>query len=300
MNKRRRFYRRRHNPLAKILPMFILITTLGGYGAYKYKDKIGDIVDIKDTFKITSNNDEGDEVFTSDELDLPKENKEVKVKEEKETTKESKKESSLITINKWKIYSVQVGALTDKAKIKAIQDKLLESKTPFCMVENKGVSKIYTYSFVDENSARKYVDDIKVNFEDAFLSTTELPVMSFEYTEKYEYMKSVSQDLNKLISSFEEESKFWSENKENEFDEQKYKEILNKRKLIVQSLDKGIKDINYKDLGKFKESLSAYNKTLGETIESSLDNTDPSKTYVNQSLYISSMFGYFTFINSIQ
>lgn len=303
MNKRRGFNRRRSNPLAKMLPVFIIITSLGGYTAYKYKDEIGGIVNIKDVFSITSKKD--DEVFTADELGLgsgdekneAKEDEKTEVKEEKETTKN---ESSLITINDWKIYSVQVGALTDKEKIKTIQEKLLKDKTPFCMVENKGVSKIYTYSFVDENSTREYLDIVKTDFTDAFLSTTELPVMSFEYTKKYEYMKSVSEDLNKLILNFNDESKFWSQSKDGEFDFEKYKGILDNRKAITESLDKGIKEIDYKDLGKFKESLELYNNSLEETIDSSLKLNDVEKTYINQSLFISSMFGYFTFINSIQ
>jgi hypothetical protein len=301
MNKRRGFYRRKSNPLARILPMFIIITSLGGYTAYKYKDKIGEIVDIKDVFSITSK-DKDDEVFTAEDLGL--EDKKADEKEEEKEKVEDKEtikaESSLITINEWKIYSVQVGALTDKTKIKTIQDKLLKDKTPFCIVEDKGVSKIYTYSFVDENSTRKHLENIKGNFTDAFLSTTELPVMSFEYTKKYEYMKAVSEDLNKLISNFEAESKFWSENKAGEFDFEKYKGILDNRKAITESLDKGIKEIDYKDLGKFKDSLELYNKSLKETIDSSLKSNDATKTYINQSLFISSMFGYFTFINSIQ
>ena len=300
MNKRRRFYRRKSNPLAKILPIFLIITSLGGYTVYKYKDKINEIIDIKDVFNITSKDD--DDIFTADELDLDSGDKEeVKEDEKKEDEKEtSKQESELMEISEWKIFAVQVGALTDEGQIKSMQDKLLKDKIPFCIVDNKGVSKIYTYSFVDENDTRKYLDSTKKVFPDAFLSTTELPVMSFQYTKKYEYMKSVSDDLNKLISNFEEESKFWSEKKDGEFNFEKYKVILENRKAITDSLDKGIKNINYKDLGKFKESLELYNNSLKETVDSSLKLNDKEKTHINQSLFISSMFGYFTFINSIQ
>lgn len=298
MNKKRNIYRgvkrKRNKNINIVLPIILGGVILGGYGIYKISD-----TDILKDINIFPNKKETAESYSYDDV------KEVIKSDDKNTNNsntdntEKNTDVNIATINPYKVYTIQVGALTDESKINSTQAKLLEEKIPFAIIEVDGVSKIQTYAYSDETSARENLDTIKSYFPDAFLSKIEIPVMSFEYTQKYDYIKEISDEINKLIINFEEESNFWKKNKQTVMFSE-YDKIIEDRNSIIENLSKSIEKIDYEALNLFKENLNIYIKSLKSNIDVSKKASKDNDEIVCQSLLISSIQGYFNFINSLQ
>ena len=63
------------------------------------------------------------------------------------------------------------------------------------------------------------------------MTKLEIPVLSLEYTDEYSYIKSISDNLNSLLKSYEKESTYINENRDN-LDSTKYKAILSEEKIL--------------------------------------------------------------------
>ena len=199
----------------------------------------------------------------------------------------------------WNIYTIQVASVKDDKDMNKIEAQLVENKIPFSVVEIDGARKVQTYAFFNKDVTRTHIEQIKTVFPDAFISQMEAPVLSLEYTSKYSYIANISDELNNLIKNFEEESKFWSTNKEN-IDLKEYNTLLTNRKQIISDIQKEADKIDYSKMNVFKDNLIKYTKDVNEKIDMSSKAANEQNYNMSKSLYLSSMQGYFSFINSIR
>ncbi|MBO3445684.1 hypothetical protein [Clostridium sp. CCUG 7971] len=320
MNKRRTIYRgfnkRRKTRVIKIAAIGMSICLIGGYAYIKAKDmkvftklssKVSLLTDKIPSFsldnfkfekpKVTSSGDISKELEAiQKEKSKEVENKNEKV--EKQSQSEVSEDIKLAIIEGWNLHTVQVASVENDNDIPKIEKQLTDNKIPFSVVEIDGLKKVQTYAFFDQESTRSHMDEVKKVFPDAFLSQMKVPLLSLEYTNKYSYVEDISKQLNNLISNFKEESKFWASNKE-KVDLSEYNNILTSRRKIIEDIKKETDKIDYSNMDVFKQNLVKYLNDMDEKITMASKAANEQNYYVSESLYLSSMQGYFSFINSI-
>ena len=203
------------------------------------------------------------------------------------------------TVTNWDMYSIQIAAINNEEDINEIQSKLANSNIPFSIVEIDGVKKVQTYVSMDEDESRKYLELVKEQFSDAFVTKLEVPLVRLDYTDKYAYVEEICKELNNLINNFKEESEFWIKNNEI-VDIKEYKSIQENRASILDNIEKQGKKINYDGMNAFKENLLNYASSMNDKSKESLKMIEDENYYVAKSLFMSSMQGYYSFINSIK
>lgn len=324
MNKRRRIYRgfnkRHHAQKVKVVTTILCLCVIGGYGYTKVKDTkiLNNFKQISIPFeKISFLNkfkQNKSKVITSKDLEnelsnISKENektvetssdKKIK-KDEDKKVQEKKEDVKLAIIDGWSVYNIQAASLdkADDTKLEKIEEKLTDNKIPFSVVEMDKLKKVQTYSNFDKEVTRKNLDEVRKIFPDAFVAEMKVPTLSLEYTNKYKEVDSISKELNKLITSFKEESEFWIKNTK-KADLEKYNQILTNRKKIVESVSEYTEKIQYSEMNLFKENLVRYTKDVNEKIDKASKSANEEQYYISQSLLTSSMQGYFSFIESIK
>ncbi|MEG1310967.1 MAG: hypothetical protein RR942_07845 [Romboutsia sp.] len=318
MNKRKTIYKgfnkRRKTKVIKIAALGISVCLICSYTYIKVKDMniLSSLGNKIESFKLDkthldklklneSNITNSDDIAKElEELELQK-NKDIEVnndKGEEQSKIEITEDIKLAKIEGWNIYTVQVASVENNADMPKIESQLMESKIPFSVVEIDGLKKVQTYAFFNKETTRNYIDEVKKVFPDAFLSQMKIPVLSLEYTNKYSYVEDISKQLNNLILNFEEESKFWESNKE-KVDLSEYNTILTNRKKIIKEAKKETDKIDYSKMSVFKENLVKYLDDIDEKILLASKAANEDNYYISESLYLSSMQGYFSFINSI-
>ena len=314
MNKRKTIYRgfnkRRKINTIKIISITASLCLIGGYGYIKAKDSniIGNLSEKISFLKLDNFFSKKDEFLSYKDYGLQgdeiNKDAEVEKKAEKEVgdkviNKESSEVVKVAKIDGWNIYTIQVASVEGDKDMDKIEAQLVENKIPFSVVEIDGAKKVQTYAFFDKDMTRTHIEEIKTVFPDAFISQMEAPVLSLEYTSKYSYIGNISDELNNLIKNFEEESKFWSTNKEN-IDLKEYNTLLTNRKQIISDIQKEADKIDYSKMNVFKDNLIKYTKDVNEKIDMSSKAANEQNYNTSESLYLSSMQGYFLFINSIR
>lgn len=225
--------------------------------------------------------------------------KEVKEKPAQKETKEKSEDVKVAVVDSWNIYSIQVASVKNDKDMNKVETKLIENKIPFSAVEMDEAKKVQTYASFDKEVTKTHMEQLKNIFPDAFVSEMKVPVLSLEYTSKYSYIENISKDLKTLIKNFEEESKFWAANKE-DIDLKAYNNILTDRKQIISSIEKEANKIDYSNMNVFKDNLMKYTKDVNDKIEVSSKAANEKNYNISESLYLSSMQGYFSFINSMK
>ena len=124
-------------------------------------------------------------------------------------------------------------------------------------------------------------------------------MLGLQYTDKYSYVEEICNELNNLISNFKEESKIWDKG-EKSLNKEEYKNIINARLDIVGNLEKSSKKINYEGMIGFKENIIKYTTSVKEKSKASLKSIENDEYYIGESLFISSIQGYYSFIKSIK
>jgi len=314
MNKRKTIYRgfnkRRKTNTIKIISITASLCLIGGYGYIKVKDSniIGSLSEKTLSLKLDNFFSKKDEFLSYKDYGLQEEKinegAEVEKKGEKEVgdkviNEESSEVVKVAKTDGWNIYTIQVASVEDDKDMDKIEAQLVENKIPFSVVEIDGAKKVQTYVFFDKDVTRTHIEEIKTVFPDAFISQMEAPVLSLEYTSKYSYIGNISDELNNLIKNFEKESKFWSTNKEN-IDLKEYNTLLTNRKQIISDIQKEADKIDYSKMNVFKDNLIKYTKDVNEKIDMSSKAANEQNYNTSESLYLSSMQGYFSFINSIR
>lgn len=323
MNRRKKIYRgfNRRNKVnqarvASVIILLLVAGLAGGYGYIKFKDidvvekfssgsskviaNITSKLPFLDKLSFLDKSDSG--VITSD--DISKELGELgKESDEKEDVESSNVEEvddiKLAKTDGWNFYTIQVASVQDDKELTKIKTELNEKKIPCSIVEVDGMKKVQTYSFFEKEDTRTYLEEVKAVYPDAFLSEMKIPMLSLEYTSKYEYVGEISSQLNKLITNFKDESEFWKKNKEN-VNKEEYNKILTSRSDIIKVIEKEVEKIDYSGMESFKDSLSKYINDVNENITQSSKAANEEQYYISKANYVSCMQGYFSFINIIK
>ena len=305
INKRRYkgFNKRRNIPKIRVFTIILSASIIGGYGYIKLKDK-----DILNNFSIVKNiGDKFDNISLKNILKI--ENKSTTdeynyedVSKEIEALNENDEEATgvqVATIDAMNVYIVQVASIGGNQDLKSIEEKLKSNKIPYSVVEVDGVEKVQAYYSFDESVTRSNLDSARKVFSDAFVSELKIPVLSLEYTSKYSYISDISTEINNLIKSFKEECDFWQANKESINIEQ-YNKILTNRVEIVDKIKQNAEKIDYKQMDIFKDNLIEYAKNIQSNTSEASKNANEDNLHLSQGLLLSSIQGYYSFINSIK
>ena len=312
MNKRKTIYKsfnkRRKMKSLKFISAVICICLLGGITVTKLKDvnilnKISQKIN-KSISSINLLNNNKIEQISYDDISKELDKVQVEKEKDKEVLKEENQAKTdedikVAVIDGLDIYTIQVASVENENDIPKIETSLNENKIPFSTVEIDGLKKIQTYASFEQDSVRNYIEEVRKVFPDAFVSQIKIPVLSLEYTQKYSYVEGISNKLNELIKNFEEESKFWESNKEN-IDIQLYTNILNSRANILSDIKNEANKIDYSNMKVFKDNLIKYTDETNNKINISLKAINEKDYNISKSLYLSSIQGYFLFINSIK
>lgn len=315
MNRRKKIYRgfnrrSRFNKVnfTAVIVVFLGISLAGGFAYIKIKDiniaeKISNSKIVSSiTSKMSFLNKSNSNIITAD--DISKELDEMKEGSEEDKDVESSnieavEDSKTAKTDGWDFYTIQVASVQDDKELESIKSELSKNKIPCSVVEVDGMKKVQTYSFFDKDTTREYLDVVKAIYPDAFLSEMKTPMLALEYTTKYEYVGEISNQLNKLITNFEEESNFWKKSKEN-VNKEEYNQILTNRSNIIQSIENEVDKIDYSGMEGFKTNLSKYISDVNENITQSSKGANEDNYHISQGSFVSCMQGYFSFINIIK
>ena len=216
---------------------------------------------------------------------------------EKSGVDEKQENSKVATVNEMIVYTIQVASLEDKKDLKKIEEFMDEYKIPSSSVDIENSKKIQVYSSFNESKVRSNLENTKRYFSDAFITKIDVPMLSLEYTNSYYYMKDIANDLNDLIGNYQNECKYWDENKNNL---ELYNKILTNRKTILENLKKNTQKIDYKKMDKFKNNLISYIDDCQNNILISSKNANENKGYISQSLLLSAIQKYYIFVESMK
>jgi hypothetical protein len=298
MNRRKRMYPRRNKiNIGEVIVSLVMIVGMVFAGKYVYNNF--ENINIKSflskqinsiTARIDALKDEP-QYITADDISEELENLDEEVINLEED------DVKLASINGWSFYTIQVAAISDDEELKQVESILNTNKIANSTVEVDGTKKVQTYAYFDEATTRGFLEEIRIIYPDAFVSETKIPMLSIEYTNKYDYVGEISQNLNELIKSFEEESIFWENNNVNV---QEYNKILTSRSEIITKIETEAKKIDYEGMENFKEGLIKYVNGINEEITNSSKAYNEENYYISKSSFISCMQGYFSFINLIQ
>ena len=302
LNKRRKFHFR------KFITILLCIILIVGYTYKKIKlDEVFKNVNISNSLysvvdKLYFWKNPGVEMFNLSSKDIKKSDTTSNKTQEKSDNKSqsnSQANTEVAVVEGIDVYLIQVGSFDNDQKIKDVKSKLEENKIPNSTVEIDKVNKLQAYVSFKESDIRSKLENTKQKFNDAFLTKLEIPVLSLEYTEEYSYIKSISDNLNSLLKSYEKESTYINENRDN-LDSTKYKAILSEREDIIDKLENEVNKIDYNELEYFKTNLLSYTSQIRNNISNYGDTIDTSNEYKYESLLISSIQEYYEFINKIK
>ena len=302
LNKRRKFHFR------KFITILLCIILIVGYTYKKIKlDEVFKDVNISNSLysvvdKLYFWKNPGVEMFNLSSKDIKKsDNTSNKTQEKSDNKSQSNSQANteVAVVEGIDVYLIQVGSFDNDQKIKDVKSKLEENKIPNSTVEIDKVNKLQAYVSFKESDIRSKLENTKQIFNDAFLTKLEIPVLSLEYTEEYSYIKSISDNLNSLLKSYEKESTYINENRDN-LDSTKYKAILSEREDIIDKLENEVNKIDYNELEYFKTNLLSYTSQIRNNISNYGDTIDTSNEYKYESLLISSIQEYYEFINKIK
>lgn len=310
MNKRRTIYKgfnkRRKHRMIKIYIIGASICLICGYGYIQFKnsnmfnsikEKVASI-ELKIPFlDLKKSNKNGLETFDYD--DISKEIDETKEENNEAKTDEVNEDVKVAKVKGWNVYTIQVASVEDKNEISEIEEVLSKEKVPFSTIEIDGVNKVQTYVSFDKESIRNYLESIRSLYPDAFLAEVKMPALSLEYTSKYSYLETISEQLGSLIDNFELESKLWTNSKDN-INLEEYNTILTNRKTIVENIEKEVEKIDYKGADVFKSNLITYLNNVDKNIEEASKSANEQNYNISEGIFLNSLQGYLAFINSIQ
>lgn len=304
MSKRRTIYKgfnkRRKNRIIKIYIIGASICLICGYGFMQFKNsKIFNSIkenvasiELKLPF-FNSKKSDNNRLETFEYNDISKEIDEIK-KENDEVNEDVK----VATVKGWNVYTIQVASVEDKNEISEIEAVLSKEKVPFSTIEIDGVNKVQTYVSFDKESIRNYLESIRTLYPDAFLAEVKMPVLSLEYTSKYSYLETISEQLSSLIDNFELESKLWTNSKDN-LNLKEYNTILTNRKTMIENIEKEVEQIDYEGADVFKSNLITYLNNVDRNIEEASKSANEQKYNISEGIFLNSLQGYLAFINSI-
>ncbi|MDY2735711.1 hypothetical protein [Intestinibacter sp.] len=299
LNKRRRFHFRKF--ITTVLCMALIIgyaykkievdKVLGNFNLF---EKMSFVVD-----KVCFWKDLDLQAFKLNSTDAKKSDKLLEQSEKEEESKNLSSNAKVAIVQGIDVYLIQVGSFDNDEDLKKIEEKLEQNKIPNSTLKIDGINKSQTYISFKEEDMRQALPVVKNLFNDAFITKLEIPVLSLEYTEEYSYIKNISDYMNSLLKSYEEEANYLNKNKSN-FDTEKYQNMMNERKEILNKLDNEVKKIDYKELDYFKNNLLSYTSQIKDNISNSEKIISSDNLYKYESFLISSVQMYYEFINQMK
>ena len=300
LNKRRRFNFRKFITVVLCMALIVWYSykKIGVDGVLKnfnLLEKMSFVVD-----KVCFWKDLDFDVFKLNSTDAKKsDNLYEQSQKDTESKNSSNNNAKVAVVDGIDVYLIQVGSFDNNEDLNKIEVKLEQNKMPSSTLKMDGVSKTQTYISFNEEDMRKQLPTVKNLFNDAFITKLEIPVLSLEYTDEYSYIKNISDYLNLLLKSYEEESNYLNENR-NSFDTIKYQNMMKERKEILNKLDNEVKKIDYKGLDYFKNNLLSYTSQIEDNILN-LDKIISSEDiYKYESILMYSVQMYYEFINQIK
>ena len=214
-----------------------------------------------------------------------------------EENKDSEENAKVASVNEMEIYAIQVASIENKNDLKKVEDVMEEYKFPSANMDLDNTKKVQVYASLKEDKVRENLEDTRTYFSDAFLTKIEIPMLSLQYTDSYSYMEDIAKGLNNLIENYKKESEYWDLGEKNL---ETYNEILTSRNTILDNLKKNTNKINYSKMDKFKENLISYIDEVEEKILISSKSANENKNYISQGALLSSIQGYYLFVNSMK
>ncbi|MBC6695953.1 hypothetical protein H9L25_04125 [Terrisporobacter mayombei] len=214
-----------------------------------------------------------------------------------EENKDSEENAKVASVNEMEIYTIQVASIENKNDLKKVEDVMEEYKFPSANMDLDNTKKVQVYASLKEDKVRENLEDTRTYFSDAFLTKIEIPMLSLQYTDSYSYMEDIAKGLNNLIENYKKESEYWDLGEKNL---ETYNEILTSRNTILDNLKKNTNKINYSKMDKFKENLISYIDEVEEKILISSKSANENKNYISQGALLSSIQGYYLFVNSMK
>lgn len=315
MNNKRRykgFNKRSKTTRIRVFTLILCMSLIGGYGYMELKDSklfnsgiFGNFnlvtnisekikgISIPNIFKVGKNSESEEYVYEDVSEELGKN------KDDEVSSIENTSDVQVATIDSMTIYTIQVASIGENQDLASVEDKLKTNKIPYSVVEVDGVEKVQTYYSFSESVTRSNLESARKIYSDAFISELEVPVLSLEYTSKYSYIEDISSELNNLISSYKDEAEFWEKSNES-IDLETYNNILTKRMDIVEKIQENAEKIDYTEMNTFKENLIKYAKNVNSNITQGSKDAKEGNSHLSQSLLLSSIQYYYSFINSIK
>lgn len=302
MSKRkfyRNFNKRRKFNATKGITVMLCICIIGSYAYINLKDKgISDkfeSVSVMSSIKNLSVWDGLKKLFNKSDVitssDISSELGDLK------ENKDSDEKSKVASINEIEIYTIQVASIENKNDLKKVEDVMQEYKFPSANMELDNTKKVQVYASLKEDKVRENLEDTRTYFSDAFLTKIEVPMLSLQYTDSYSYMEDIANGLNNLIENYKKESEYWDLGEKNL---ETYNQILTSRNTILDNLKKNTNKINYSKMDKFKGNLISYIDEVEEKILISSKSANENKNYISQGILLSSIQGYYLFVNSMK
>lgn len=302
MSKRkfyRNFNKRKKFNATKGITVMLCICIIGSYAYINLKDKgISDkfeSVSVMSSIKNLSVWDGLKKLFNKSDVitssDISSELGDLK------ENKDSDEKSKVASINEIEIYTIQVASIENKNDLKKVEDVMQEYKFPSANMELDNTKKVQVYASLKEDKVRENLEDTRTYFSDAFLTKIEVPMLSLQYTDSYSYMEDIANGLNNLIENYKKESEYWDLGEKNL---ETYNQILTSRNTILDNLKKNTNKINYSKMDKFKGNLISYIDEVEEKILISSKSANENKNYISQGILLSSIQGYYLFVNSMK
>lgn len=310
MSKRkyyRNFNKRKKVNVSRYVTVGICVCVIGTYTYInlkdnKFIDKLSNINVVSSIKKISPMDYFKSLLGKSDVItskDITDELEKIEKDKDKDEDKDKGDEKNVqaVSVDDMTVYTVQVASIDSKKDLKKVQGIMEEYKIPYSSMKIDSAEKIQVYSSFDEDKLRKNLESTKTYFSDAFVTKIEVPMLSLEYTDSYSYMKDIGEDLNKLIANLKEENDYWDADKS---DLKKYNEILTSRSEIIEKLKKETAQIDYDEMEKFKENLNTYLDSVEGNIVTASKSANENKGYLSKGLLLSSIQGYYLFVNSMK
>mgnify|MGYP000993324759 CR=1 FL=1 len=117
-------------------------------------------------------------------------------------TGKSTKSGRLITIVNWRVYQGEEPTVNKEIN-KEPNSQLTNNQQRANKEPNKHIKEEYKELEEDKESIRNHLEGIRVLYPDAFLAEVKMPVLSLEYTSKYSYLETISEQLGSLIDNFD-------------------------------------------------------------------------------------------------
>lgn len=302
MSKRkfyRNFNKRKKFNATKGITVMLCICIIGSYAYINLKDKgISDkfeSVSVMSSIKNLSVWDGLKKLFNKSDVitssDISSELGDLK------ENKDSDEKSKVASINEIEIYTIQVASIENKNDLKKVEDVMQEYKFPSANMELDNTKKVQVYASLKEDKVRENLEDTRTYFSDAFLTKIEVPMLSLQYTDSYSYMEDIANGLNNLIENYKKESEYWDLGEKNL---ETYNQILTSRNTILDNLKENTNKINYSKMDKFKGNLISYIDEVEEKILISSKSANENKNYISQGILLSSIQGYYLFVNSMK